>query len=169
MLPIYYVPLADREGRLAIVPRPRGGDWLTDDLSAFARTGVHVLVSLLEPEEQRELGLDGEAAACMVSGIQFVPIPVPDRDVPRNVSSYTEHVRLLVGHVQAGRTVAVHCRQSVGRAGMLAVAVAVALGQALPAAIEAVSTARGVPVPETAEQHAWLYDQEGLLATAAAG
>ena len=47
--------------RVAIVPRPRGGDWLEDDLKAIKEAGVDVLVSMLTPPEQGELGLDEEA------------------------------------------------------------------------------------------------------------
>jgi len=39
-------------GRLAIMPRPRGGDWLEDELRDCRRQGVVTLVSLLT-EEQR--------------------------------------------------------------------------------------------------------------------
>jgi hypothetical protein len=38
-------------GRLGILPRPRGGDWLSDEAKAWREAGVDVVVSLLEPEE----------------------------------------------------------------------------------------------------------------------
>ena len=148
---------------MAIVPRPRGGDWLFDDISSLARERVDLLVSLLESHEQRDLELEGEAAACLANSIQFVAIPVPDRGTPEDTAAYVAHARELALQVRAGRTVALHCRQSVGRAGMLAVAVAVSLGQELTAALEGVSSARGVAVPETAEQRAWLFERQRQL------
>jgi hypothetical protein len=38
-------------GRLAIVPRPRGGDWLADEVARLKAAGVDILVSMLEPAE----------------------------------------------------------------------------------------------------------------------
>ena len=42
---------------LAIITRPRGGDWLSDELSALKREGVGVVVSCLTDAEEHELGL----------------------------------------------------------------------------------------------------------------
>ena len=33
------------------MPRPRGGDWLEDEIQAWRRSGVGVVVSLLTPDE----------------------------------------------------------------------------------------------------------------------
>ena len=49
-------------GRLAIVPRPRGGDWLEDEVRAWKEMGFDVVVSLLTRDELDELGLVAEAA-----------------------------------------------------------------------------------------------------------
>ena len=46
--------------RLAIMPRPRGGDWLEDEIRSLRLEGVDVLVSLLTETEARELELDSE-------------------------------------------------------------------------------------------------------------
>ena len=44
-------------GRLAIVPRPRGGEWLDDDVRALKEQGFDLVVSLLTPDEAIDLGL----------------------------------------------------------------------------------------------------------------
>ncbi len=41
--------------RLAIVPRPRGWDWLADDIAALRSAGIDVLLSALTPAEIDEL------------------------------------------------------------------------------------------------------------------
>ena len=46
-------------GRLAIVRRPRSGDWLADEISAWKATGLTDVVSLLEDHEIRELRVRG--------------------------------------------------------------------------------------------------------------
>src|SRR5262245_43352709 len=69
-------------GRLLIVPRPRGGDWLADDIAAWRRAGVDIGVSLLTPEENTDLELGGEEAVCRENKIDFLSLPTPDRGVP---------------------------------------------------------------------------------------
>ena len=59
-------------GSLAIVVRPRGGDWLDDDVRQFLDRGIQVVVSLLCDSERGELGLEEEAAACSRHGIEFI-------------------------------------------------------------------------------------------------
>lgn len=60
MKPTIYPIKAAAPYRIAIVARPRGGDWLCDELQAFSREGIDVLVSMLTQEEAEELGLKGE-------------------------------------------------------------------------------------------------------------
>ena len=47
--------------RLAIMPRPRAGDWLDDEVAGWRAEGIGVIVSLLEAGEVKELGLPREA------------------------------------------------------------------------------------------------------------
>ena len=65
--------------RLAIMPRPRGGDWLEDEIQSLRLEGVDVLVSLLTEAEARELELDSEAELCRTSGIDYISFPIRDR------------------------------------------------------------------------------------------
>jgi protein-tyrosine phosphatase len=159
----FRIPL-DIPGTLAITPRPRGGDWLGDDIRRLGAQGVDVLVSLLTRPEQQELGLEDEASACTAFGIEFVSVPVADLGVPENARSFIAEVSRLATTLQAKGFVAVHCRQSVGRSGLLATSIAVALGVPLGRAVEVISAARGVRVPETPDQMAWLRDNEARLA-----
>jgi len=152
---MFVVPLATH-GALCIVKRPRGGDWLDDDIAGLARDGIGVVVSLLTADEQLELGLEHEAAACGRSGINFLPLPVPDRGSPDDTPAFIRDVRRVAKLLRDGANVAVHCRQSVGRSGLLAVAVALSLGASLDAALDVVSKARSMRVPETKEQEDWL-------------
>ena len=38
-------------GRLAIAARPRGGDWLEDEITGWRLAGIDIVVSLLESHE----------------------------------------------------------------------------------------------------------------------
>jgi hypothetical protein len=52
------------EGQLCILPRPRAGDWLEDEILAWQAAGIDTVVSLLERGETQELGLGDEVPLC---------------------------------------------------------------------------------------------------------
>jgi protein-tyrosine phosphatase len=58
--------------------------------------------------------------------------------------------------LESGRSVAVHCRQSIGRSGLIAAGVLVICGVPPGNAVDAVSSARGLTVPETPAQLQWI-------------
>lgn len=142
--------------RLAIVPRPRGGDWLQDELVLMKRAGVDVLVSMLQVDEATELGLSREATACEAAGIVFQSFPVPDRETPPSIISFTRFIEGLRTEVHAGRSVAVHCRASIGRSSVLLAALLCAEGFTAEDAFRRLSAARGLQVPDTPDQVHWI-------------
>jgi predicted protein tyrosine phosphatase len=154
-------------GRLAVAPRPRGGDWLDDEMAGWRAAGTGLVVSLLTPGEESEFGLEGEAAAAAASGMRFVGFPVPDRDVPASRDRFRELVSEVAGELAAGHGVVIHCRQGIGRAGLVAAGVLIAAGLDPEAAVARVSAARGRPVPETPAQRRWLDEFAGELLTTA--
>jgi protein-tyrosine phosphatase len=153
--PIYWIdgPLA---GRLAILSRPRGGDWLADEVDGWRAAGIDVTVSLLTQDEIVELELEREAAACKAQGIAFIEFPVSDRQTPMNREAYAELVRRLQTSLVAGRAVGVHCRQGVGRSSLLASSLLAMNGMDVDAAFERIAVARGCTVPDTADQRDWV-------------
>src|SRR5262245_65947146 len=76
-------------GRLAIVPRPRGGDWLEDEIKAWSRSGVDAVVSLLTADEIADLDLADERDLCLESDIRFESFPIADRGVPSSREAFT--------------------------------------------------------------------------------
>jgi protein-tyrosine phosphatase len=143
-------------GRLAILPRPRGGDWLEDEVCAWRLAGIDVVVSTLTSDEIAELDLAEEAELCRANGVEFVVFSVEDRGLPSSFAAVTELVRHLEEKLAKGKTIAVHCRQGVGRSALMAASVLVAAGVEAETAWAKVRAARGCPVPDTAEQHAWV-------------
>jgi protein-tyrosine phosphatase len=142
--------------RLAIVPRPRGGDWLEDEIARMKRAGVDILVSMLQADESAELGLSMEASACEAAGIIFRSFPIPDRETPPSTASFSLFVEELRTQVLAGRSLAVHCRASIGRSSLLLAALLTAEGFTPDDAFRRLSRARGMQVPDTPDQVSWV-------------
>lgn len=142
--------------RLAIVPRPRGNDWLEDEVTQMKRAGVDVLVSMLQPDEATELGLSAEAKLCVAGGIQFRSFPIPDRETPPSSEAFAKFVEELRVEAHAGRSVAVHCRASIGRSSLLLAALLTAEGYTADDAFRRLTTARGLQVPDTPDQIRWV-------------
>lgn len=153
---LFWIPGPWR-GRLAIVARPRGGDWIEDEAAGWRRAGLDTVVSLLENEEAAQLQLDKERGAAESQGIDFISFPIPDRGVPASLPAAVLLLRKIVTALEQGKRVAVHCRQGVGRSGLIAAAVLMSSGVTTAKAIDVISTARGVPVPETPAQLQWLH------------
>lgn len=143
-------------GRLGIVPRPRGGDWLPDEVRSWRDAGLDVVASLLTPEEMSELGLQEEAAQSGEQGLEFLSFPIPDYSVPQSRRDLAALVSTLEGALESGKNVAVHCRQGIGRSSLVAASVLVAAGEGADEAFRRIETARGRPVPDTPEQREWV-------------
>jgi protein-tyrosine phosphatase len=142
--------------RVAISARPRGGDWLEDEIEGWRKEGIDIVVSLLTKSENEELDLASEASVTRRKGIEFHSFPIEDRGVPKSSASVEKLVEQLSGEIRDGKSVAIHCRQGVGRSSLILAAVLVASGEDLQQALSQISQARGVEVPETVEQRNWL-------------
>lgn len=149
-------------GRLAIVPRPRGGDWLEDEARAWREAGIDVVVSTLTGDDAAELGLSGEEDASRSGGVEFVAFPIVDRGLPSSAEATIELARRVVEKLAKGKNVAVHCRQGVGRSALLAASVLVVGGIEPETAWARIQTARGCPVPDTPQQRAWVARLFGI-------
>ena len=151
---LFWIPGPWR-GKLAIAARPRGGDWLQDESRGLRRAGVDVIVSLLEEDEAAQLDLAGEAKAVEANGLRFISFPIPDRGVPASTPAAVSLMASIAGALEEGKNVAVHCRQGIGRSGLIAAGVLMTSGLSPQQAMEAVSSARGLAIPETPEQRSW--------------
>jgi protein-tyrosine phosphatase len=143
---------------MAIMPRPRGGDWLEDELRAWRNAGVDIVVSLLETDEVKGFDLSAEEGLARADRIEFVSFPIADRGVPESQDAASVLVTKLVSGLRESKNIAIHCRQGIGRSAMIAIAVLIRLGVNAETAIGLVCAARGCIVPETREQRAWLLE-----------
>jgi protein-tyrosine phosphatase len=143
-------------GKLGIASRPRGGEWLDDEIEAWRKLGVDFVVSALTPAEEAELDLEQERAVCRRRGLQFASLPIPDRGTPGTPSALRRVLGLIVKDLKSGGTVLVHCRQGIGRASLIAATTLGASGETPDQAFSRIERARGRPVPDTGEQKEWV-------------
>lgn len=124
-----------------------------------------MLVSLLTPYEIGDLELQAEAELCATLGIELVPYPIEDMRVPPSLAETRELVARLLAALREGRGVAVHCRAGIGRSSTIAACVLVAAGLSPEEAFARITAARGVELPDTDEQRAWVerFAASGLI------
>jgi protein-tyrosine phosphatase len=153
----YWIP-GPWPGKLAILPRPRAGDWLADEVRSWRDAGIDAVVSMLTPDEVEDLDLAAEPAESEGHGLRFRSFPVDDRAVPASKLEFAGLLTDLSRQLETGQTVAVHCRQGIGRSALVAIGLLIWSGIDVARAIETVAAARGRPVPETPDQLRWVHE-----------
>ncbi len=139
--------------RLAIMARPRSGDWLEDEVRNWRQHEVGMVISLLEQDEIVELGLQNETALCEQMGIELVRFPIPDRMIPEDRIAALNVAKMAS---LANCAVAIHCRAGIGRSSLMAAAIMAARGIEPSIALDGISEARRLRVPDTDIQLQWI-------------
>lgn len=151
-------------GKLALAARPRGGDWLEDEVAGWRKAGINTILSLLTSDEEQDLDLKNEGLEVKRRGMKFVSFPIQDRQVPGSQTQMVAALENLEADLSAGKNVVIHCRQGIGRTGLVAACLLVTKGLSSGAAISTLSAARGTPIPETEEQRRWIDHYAATLA-----
>ena len=156
--PMLYRLTTFSQGFLAIMGRPRGGEWLEDDIAGLKCEGIQIIVSLLQQDEERELELSDEQELCTQHAIEFISSPIRDREVPESVEQTLELTRYLHEQLVMGKGVAIHCRAGIGRSALIAACILLQAGSHPKQALESIAAHRHVPVPDTDEQREWVME-----------
>ena len=143
-------------GKLAILARPRGSDWLIDEVLGWKDAGLNVVVSLLTGGEDSELGLVDERQLAQRHGLVFINFPIADYSVPTSESDLRQLLSKLDEALMRGQSVGIHCRQGIGRSSLVAACVLISLGESPATVFQQIKNARGVSVPDTSEQSDWV-------------
>jgi protein-tyrosine phosphatase len=151
------------KGFIAIMAHPGSEQDAASAIAALARDGIRQVVSLLEPAEAAALGLEGEAQLVAAQSMRFVSFPIPDMGLPASVCAFAGLAQKLHRQVDAGDNTLLHCRGGIGRSGLLAAAVLLHCGMDPRQACERVTRMRGLHVPETPEQGAWLLANQAAI------
>ena len=135
------------------MPRPRGYNWLADDIAGAQRAGVNAIVSALTEAESQELGLSEKARCYRESTIEFLSFPIEDRSLPESEGGLNAFIDSLDERVKQGKS---DCRAGIGRSSMLCACMLVRQGFSAESAFQKIQVARGCVVPDTAEQRKWV-------------
>ncbi|MEP6902609.1 MAG: dual specificity protein phosphatase family protein [Actinomycetota bacterium] len=141
---------------LAMMPRPRGNDWLEDEIISYKNYGIDIVVSLLKRSEIYELEIEKEEIWCSEKGIIFLNFPIVDRQVPESFEETLKFVEKLKSLIEESKKIAIHCRQGIGRSSLIASSILVLQGFSVKNAFEKIVKARGCEVPDTKEQIDWV-------------
>lgn len=153
---IYWIERFENGAALGIMPRPKGDEWLTEEIKRLKQMGIQTVVSLLEKEEMQELGLRAEEVACRANGLEYINFPIKDRNIPHNQIVVNRLIKELKQKIDSGEMIVLHCRMGVGRAAIIAGALLLQYEYTTEQIIEKISHARGLKVPDTDEQVKWL-------------
>jgi len=156
MVPEIYTIKSYDESFLAIMAKPRNGDWLEDEICGLSKLGVNVVVSLLDFSEILELGLREENKICEANDIEYLSFPIKDRSVPESPTQTMRFVRNLHLQLLGGQSIVIHCRAGIGRSGLIAACLLVHAHEPPRKAFEQISKARKLKVPDTQEQRDWV-------------
>ncbi|GIM12111.1 hypothetical protein Vretimale_15535 [Volvox reticuliferus] len=103
---------------------------------------VHTIVCLLPEAELRYLKVRSYATAVEAHGMEYLHLPIIEMAAPSDALQAASVVDAVADRLLAGRTVVMHCKGGVGRAGMMAACMLVRLGVCTSPA-EAIAVVRG--------------------------
>lgn len=131
---------------------------LERDLAEIKAWGASALASLVENYEFEVLAVADFAEKVQDSGIEWHHVPIMNRDVPYAAfeERWITSGRVLRQRLRRGERIVLHCKNGLGRTGMIAARLLVELGEYPEAAIRRVRSARPGAI-ETLQQKRHVY------------
>jgi len=160
---IYWIHDFANGAQLGIMPRPRGDDWLEEEIIKFKKQNIGLLVSLLEQHEMNELGLRNQPALCSKHDLEYINFPIVDRSVPEKGTKIDSLIDQLYLKIQNGNSVVIHCRMGIGRSSIIAACILLKAGFKTEQILQKITSARGLKVPDTDAQVQWLKNREKTI------
>jgi protein-tyrosine phosphatase len=116
---------------------------------------VGTVVSTLTQSELHRYGLQDMSRSCKEEGLGYLWWPIFEHGIPADEDA-AEYLPQMRQRLADGEHLVIHCRLALGRSPMVAIALLTDIGVPLATAREAVSEARGHPVPDRPAQGRWL-------------
>ncbi|WP_271766720.1 protein-tyrosine phosphatase family protein [Aquimarina algiphila] len=156
---IYWTDIL-KKGNLGMMARPKGNDWLEDEIRALKNVEVNTIVSLLEKHEEITLEITEEAFFCKKYDIEYINFSIPDRGIPKEIDPFIALITHIDNQLKDHKKVIVHCRMGIGRTAMVVGAILIKNGIDPEYVFEHLSKTRTLTVPDTEEQKEWVKDQK---------
>ncbi len=138
-------------GRLFLSSMPGRYEKFEQSRARFLEYSVDYIVCLVALEEvEYKSALYGQALRTGTLPCQVTIFPILDAAVPENKKRYLQVVSEAVARLIKGENILVHCGAGIGRAGIFAISVLLAMGLETRQSIELVRAAGSYP--ETSEQ-----------------
>jgi ADP-ribosyl-[dinitrogen reductase] hydrolase len=140
------------------------GNWKRDlemDLERIRSHGYDIVVSLIESEEFVKLKVEAfHSGAVQKAGMEWIWVPIVDQKTP----TQTNHAGLneVLAEVKSGKSVFVHCKGGLGRAGSVTAWLLTHFERSAPSAIAETRLARKGAI-ENIRQESWVSDYAGRL------
>lgn len=117
---------------------------LVDDLQALRAWGAVVVVTLLEETELQSLGVRDLGKNIVALNMIWLHLPVRNMGLPdeRFEEKWRVVAPCLCSLLQEGKRLVIHCREGIGRAGLVTVRLLLELGLSVDEAIRIVRKAR---------------------------
>jgi ADP-ribosylglycohydrolase/protein-tyrosine phosphatase len=172
-LPAHVTGLPGRIG-MTIAPGKRikgiHGNWDRDLVKDLTRVrevyGIDLLVCLVEDFELDQLHITELPELAVRMGLEVIRHPIPDCGVPSDEGRLHQTVTKVLTAAEAGRSVMIHCRGGLGRAGLIAGCCLVALGVGADDAMAIVREARRHTIETRVQEEAIrAYDRGGYRFT----
>ena len=152
---------AEIAGKLWLGPMPGRLRPLADDLADLTRQGI-ARVICLTPSDEIRLKSPDYAARQGDLGIPVTSFPIGDFGVPDDGGGLKTLAQESARDLKAGRALFVHCAAGIGRTGMVATCILVALGLSGDAAISAITAAGSGPETDIQKRLVARYAEEAL-------
>lgn len=109
------------------------------------------------------LGLHAEGSIASALGMEFLSVPIPDRELPESTVQFLQQVDPAIQAFLGGSSVVAHCRAGIGRSTLIVSTLLQSAGLGAEDTLARIETARGRVVPDTEAQRAWILALEELL------
>ena len=140
------------------------GNWERDlkkDLMKIKKSGYDIVVSLIEAEEFEELQVEGLRDGLVEElGMSWHWAPIADFSTPhQSVNAKLNEILILI---EEGKSVFVHCKGGLGRAGLVSAWILTHLGRTSFEAIREVREVRSPSAIETNAQEKWVHQNSAV-------